>query len=109
MKLFVGTLLLIVLNQVCTAQFYYKDLVAARESSAKWKLYRDTRVKSVQLVSTERDGSAAEGFQGDQEVTADGQVITTHTKAKGTLESWIITSYTPQGLPLKTTDTSQTY
>ncbi|HEY4287460.1 MAG TPA: hypothetical protein VGN00_10225 [Puia sp.] len=107
MMKFTGSLLLIVLTQVCSAQYYYKDLVTTRQNEARWRLYRDNRVKSVKLSSFERDGSPTEGFAGDQEVSGDH--LTTHTKASGNAESWIIATYTPQGLTLKITDTSDTY
>ena len=107
MKIITGSLLLIVLTQTCFAQYYYKDLVTTRQNEARWRLYRDNRVKSVRLNSFERDGGPTEGFAGDQEVSGDR--LTTHTKASGNAESWIIASYTPQGLTRQTTDTSDTY
>jgi transglutaminase-like putative cysteine protease len=107
MKIITGSLLLIVLTQTCFAQYYYKDLVTTRQNEVRWSLYKDNRVKSVRLSSFERDGSPAGGFIGDQEVSGDH--LTTHTKATGNAESWIIASYTPQGLTGKITDTSDTY
>jgi hypothetical protein len=107
MKIITGSLLLMVLTQVCSAQYYYKDLVTTRQNEARWRLYKDNHVKSVKLNSFERDGSPTEGFTGDQEVSGDR--LTTHTKATGNAESWIIASYSPQGLTVRTTDTSDTY
>ena len=104
---FTGSMLLIVLTQVCSAQYYYKDLVTTRQNERRWSLYKDNRVKSVTLSSFERDGKPTEGFAGDQEVS--GESLTTHTKASGNAESWIIATYTPQGLTQKITDTSDTY
>lgn len=111
MKLFVVSLLLIALSQAGSAQFYYKDLVVPRQNTSQWKLYKDSRVRSVRLSSFERDGQPTEGFQGDQEVASDFSRITTHTKfaATGNPESWIIASYSPQGLTIKIEDTSDTY
>ncbi len=104
---FTGSMLLIVLTQVCSAQYYYKDLVTTRQNERRWSLYKENRVKSVKLSSFERDGKPAEDFTGDQEVSAES--LTTHTKASGNTESWIIATYTPQGLTQKITDTSDTY
>src|ERR1700748_2024950 len=109
MKFFTGTFLLILLAQMSEAQYYYKDLITAKEGSAKWKLYRDNRVRSVKLNSYERDGSPAEGFLGEQEVAGDGSSITTHTRARGMGESWSIAAYSAQGRTLKITDTSEAY
>jgi YD repeat-containing protein len=109
MKLPIGCLLLILLARVSEAQYYYKDLVATRENAIRCHAYRDSHVRSVTLTSLEADGKETEGFVGQQEVSADGTVITTHTKSAGTPESWIIAQYSPQGRLIKNTDTSDTY
>jgi YD repeat-containing protein len=109
MKLFTGSLMLLVLVQVCNAQYYYKDLVVTRQTAAQWKLFKDNKVRSIKLASYERDGSPSEGFQCDQELARDLSLITTHTKSNGTPESWIFANYSPAGLPVKITDTSDTY
>jgi hypothetical protein len=109
MKILAGFLSLIVLAQVCKAQYYYKDVVSTRENAALWQTYKDNHVRSVKLNSFEGDGQPTEGFQGDQDVAADFSRITTHSKSSGTSESWIIATYSPQGLTLKITDTSDTY
>src|ERR1700748_2058476 len=109
MKIIVGFLLLIVLTGECKAQYYYKDLVATRENTAQWQLYKNNRVRSVKLSSFEADGQPTEGFLGDQDVSADFSRITTHSKSSGTPESWIIVNYSPHGQPLTITDTGDTY
>jgi YD repeat-containing protein len=109
MKILAGFLSLIVLAQVCKAQYYYKDVVSTRENAAQWQTYKDNHVRSVKLSSFEGDGQPTEGFQGDQQVAADFSSITTHSKSSGTPESWIIATYSPRGLTLKITDTSDTY
>jgi len=102
-------LLLIALTQTCSAQYYYKDIISTQQNDARWRLYRDNRVKSVKLNSFEKDGSPTEGFAGNQDVSSDGARITTYTKSTGNAESWIIASYNPQGQTVRITDTSDTY
>jgi hypothetical protein len=109
MKIITGFILLIALTQSCSAQYYYKDVVMTRQNETRWRLYKELRVKSVKLISFERDGSPSEGFTGDQSVSPDDSRITTHTRATGSAESWIMASYTPGGLTQKTVDTSDTY
>src|ERR1700753_1997055 len=109
MKLITG-LLLLSLTKVCKAQYYYKDLVATRENTTRWKLYKDNHVQSVKLNSFMGDKpDTSAGFAGDQQVSSDYSQITTHTKSASTPESWIIASYNSQGQTLKITDTSDTY
>jgi len=109
MKLITGSVLLILFTQVCSAQYYYKDLVVTRQTAGQWKLYKDSKVKSVKLVSFEADGQPSEGFVCDQEVTTDFSRITTHTRSSGTPDAWILAWYSPAGLPVKIEDTSDTY
>jgi hypothetical protein len=110
-KIFSGCLLLIAVSHVTIAQFYYKDLVNTRQNTAQWRLYRAGKVRSVRLTSLEKDGQPTEGFVGEQDVTADVSRITTHTKvaSTGNPDSWIIATYSPQGLLLENNDTSDTY
>src|SRR5690349_12567667 len=109
MKLFTGSLLLVVFTQVCKAQYYYKDLVVTRQTAGQWQQYKDNRVKSVKLESFESNDQPSEGFVCDQEVAGDFSRITTHTRSAGTPDSWILADYSPAGLPLKILDTSDTY
>jgi len=109
MKLLTGTILLVVLGQTCPAQFYYKDLVVSGQTAARWKSYKENKVRNVTLTSFERDEQPSEGFECEQEVSGDGTRITTHTRSTGTPESWLIAHYSPAGLPVLTVDTSDTY
>src|SRR5262249_53590455 len=74
----------------------------------QWKLYKDNKVKSVTLSSFEADGKPSEDFQGQQDM-GDLSLITTHTRTKGTPESWLFAYYSPTGWPTRTVDTSDTY
>jgi hypothetical protein len=109
MKAFIGIFLLTLLTGACNAQYYYKDLVATRESITLWQLYKTNHVKSVRLSSFEGDGQPTDGFQVDQTVEADFSSMTTHSKTNGTTESWTIAAYSPLGLLVSITDTSDTY
>src|ERR1700721_541076 len=113
MKQLVGFFLLItlfLLTRVCNAQYYYKDLVVNRENTANWRSYKDNHVKAVTLSSLETDGKPTEGFEGDQQVSADELHVTTHSKSPGTGDSWIFADYSPRGQGLiRNLDTSDTY
>jgi hypothetical protein len=109
MKLFISALVSIVLTQVCAAQYYYKDLLLTRQTTAQWKSYKDHKVRSVTLNSSEGDGQPSEGFSVDQQVGNNYAQITTHTQSPGAPETWLFASYFPDGWPAKTLDTSDTY
>ena len=109
MKLPIGFLVFILLNLAGQAQFYYKDIVVTRETADRWKLYRANKVRSVRLSSFESDGQPSEGFEGDQEVAGDLSLISTHTKSNRSADSRLMAWYSPDGLPTRTEDTSDTY
>lgn len=100
---------MIVLSQSCPAQYYYKDLVVSGQTAARWKLYKQNKVRNVSLTSFERDEQPSEGFECTQEVSGDFSRITTHTRSAGSPESWLITHYSPAGLQVRVVDTSDTY
>lgn len=100
---------MILLSQSALAQYYYKDLVVTGQTTARWKQFRDNKVRTVMLSSTERDGKPTDGFACDQEVSGDLSLITTHTRSSGSAETWLMAYYSPGGLPSKTIDTSDTY
>lgn len=109
MKLFTGFLLLILFCQAGQAQFYYKDIVVTRQTTERWKLYKSARVRSVQLSSFESDGQPSDGFEGDQEVSGDFSLISTHTKSSRSADSRLMAWYSADGRPTRTLDTSDTY
>jgi len=109
MKLLTGSIVLILLARTATAQYYYKDLVLTGQTASRWQLYKENKVRSVELRAFEGDGRPTEGFTGNQQVASDFTRITTHTHSIGSSESWLIASYTPSGYPLRTVDTSDTY
>jgi YD repeat-containing protein len=109
MKILLGSLLLCAISQAGEAQYYYKDLVANRDNTSRWKSYRENHVRAVTLLSLEGNGKPTEGFLGEQEIRGDVAEIVTHTKSSGTADSWIITDYSSQGRITKNTDTSDTY
>ncbi|HVW62076.1 MAG TPA: hypothetical protein VHC48_18630 [Puia sp.] len=102
------SLLLFMLTRICSAQYYYKDLIVTAQTAGTWQLYKTNKVKAVSLTSFEANGQPSEGFQGQQDME-DLSRITTHTRTSGTPESWIFAYYSPGGWPTRIVDTSDTY
>jgi hypothetical protein len=109
MKLLAGSLLLTLLSLAGQAQFYYKDIVVTGQTADRWKLFKGNKVRSVKLSSYESDGQPSEGFEGDQEVSSDYSLISTHTRSPRSADSRLMAWYSPDGFPTKTLDTSDTY
>jgi hypothetical protein len=108
-KLVIASLLLILIGQTAMAQYYYKDIIVTQQTADRWRLFKINKVRNVRLNSFENDGQPSEGFDCTQEVSGDYSLITTHTKTNRNADSWLMTWYSPTGLPAKTVDTSDTY
>ncbi len=91
------------------AQFYYKDILANRQTSDKWKMYKENKISSVKLVSYEPNGSPTEGFDCNQTVASDFSTIDTYTRSNASTVSNLVAYYDIKGLLTKTIDTSDTY
>jgi hypothetical protein len=109
MKLLIKFISFILLAQTASAQYYYKDIIAAREASAKQQSYKQNRVRSVDLTSKDAYDEPEEGFECQQKTSGDYLQITTYTKSKFTPESFQTTSYTASGLIKETIDTSKSF
>jgi len=109
MKLLIKLILFVLLVQTASAQYYYKDIIAAKEAINKEKLYKETRVKSVELSSKDANDQPEDGFVCDQQVTNNFLQISTYSKSKFTPESFQTTLYSDNGFLKKTIDTSKSF
>ncbi len=96
-------------TRVSQAQYYYKDLLVLKQTSATWRQFRDNKVRSVRINSFEGNGQPSEGFDCQQDISADYARISTHTRSDQTTESSLTAWYSPRGLLQKTLDTSDTF
>jgi len=99
--------LLLALN--LNAQYYYKDILVTRETTERWKAFRQNKVKAVKLTSFEDNGQVTEGFACTQSVTKDFSEIDTYTLAPSSVPSHLFAFYDQHGFLVKTVDTSDTY
>ncbi|HEV2352941.1 MAG TPA: hypothetical protein VGR89_01750 [Puia sp.] len=109
MKFLIGFLFLVLVSGVVNAQYYYKDIVSTQLNIAKWRALKAAGVRTVRLTSTEGDGRPTEGFEIEQTINPEFSGMTTHSRTNGSIETWTFNSYSPQGLLIRVTDTSDTY
>jgi YD repeat-containing protein len=110
MKELIGLLsTLMLIGSSASAQFYYKDILITRQTIEKWKSYKENSVRSVKLTSYEANGKSTEGFSADQTVAKDYSEIVTSTQSAQSVPTNLIGFYDPNGLLIKTVDTSDTY
>ncbi|HQR94810.1 MAG: hypothetical protein B7Y15_10775 [Bacteroidetes bacterium 24-39-8] len=58
-------------------QYYFNDLLATAQSQAQYQLLRSQKVKKIIAISFEEDGSPAEKFLLEQELSMDGKRLST--------------------------------
>jgi YD repeat-containing protein len=91
------------------SQYYFKDILLARQNQENWKAYHDQKVKAVNIQSLDANNEMTPGFNCTQTVTPDFGEISTFTKSANTSASTLTAFYDRNGRILKTVDTSDTY
>ncbi len=91
------------------SQYYYKDIVLARQNQDNWKSYRDQKVREVTIQSIDANNEMTPGFACTQTVSPDFSSISTFTKSADIAASILTAYYDRNGRLVKTVDTSDTY
>lgn len=109
MKPLTALIIILTISKSAIAQYYYQDIISTQQVREKWKIFKDTKVKSVTIFSFENDTKPTEGFSCNQNVNSDYSEISTHTKSELARESSFTTYYNANGQPKKNFDTSKAY
>ncbi|HEY2348877.1 MAG TPA: hypothetical protein VGH64_07665 [Puia sp.] len=104
---FIFVLLLIALS--ANSQYYYKDILLARQNQDNWKSFHDKKVREVSIQSMDANNEPTPGFTCLQKVAPDFGSISTITKSANVPESNLTAFYDRSGRMIKTVDTSDTY
>jgi YD repeat-containing protein len=91
------------------SQYYYKDIVLTKQNKDNWKLIHDHKIKEVDIISIDANDEPTPGFICTQNISSDFSSISTYTKSTDIPESTVTTYYDPNGRPVKTVDTSDTF
>jgi YD repeat-containing protein len=91
------------------SQYYYKDIVLTRQNQDNWKSLHNQKIREVNIVSIDANDEPTPGFICTQKISSDFSSISTYTKSADIPESTVTTYYDPNGRPIKTVDTSDTY
>jgi hypothetical protein len=105
------SLIFVFLLVVFTAnsQYYYKDILLARQNQENWKAFHDKKVREVSIQSIDANNEQTPDFTCVQKVTTDFRSIATFTKSANVPASTLTAFYDPSGRMIKTVDTSDTY
>jgi len=88
------------------SQYYYKDIIGTRETAEIIKAYQSNKVSRVLLNSFDDDGTKTENFYVEQVFSTASQTLVTTTRSGLTGESVLTAHINPQGLVVKTVDSS---
>src|SRR5947199_10371330 len=91
------------------AQYYYKDILLARQNQENWKSFHDKKVREVSIQSIDANNEPTPDFTCIQKVSGDFRSVATFTKSANVPASTLTAYYDPSGRMLKTVDTSDTY
>jgi hypothetical protein len=91
------------------AQYYYKDILLARQNQENWKAFHDQKVREVTIQSIDANNEPTPDFTCMQKVASDFSSIATFTKSTNVPASTLTAYYDPSGKMIKTVDTSDTY
>ncbi len=93
--------------QAAFSQYYYKDIVATKQTSDQYRRLKAAAVNKVTLSSFDGNSAETAGFSADQVVDlARGTVLsTTRTAVVG--DSYLLATYDAQGRLISTSDSAQ--
>jgi hypothetical protein len=91
------------------SQYFYKDILLARQNQDNWKSFHELKVREVGIQSMDANNEPTPGFTCTQTITPDFSSISTFTKSADIPPSTLTAYYDRNGRMLKTVDTSDTY
>ncbi len=93
-------------SKVSNAQFYYKDIVSNLQLKAEMAKLKEMKYRSVKITSFEDDGKPSDGFLINKSINKHYTSVETFTRTSGSSASVVTSSFTKEGLLLKTIDSS---
>jgi len=99
-------LMAVLISEAANSQFYYKDLVVPAQTAAQLTRFQQNRIRSVKLLSYERDGLPTEGFSGSQRISSDYKKLTTQLQTAYAGASTLTSFFDDKGHLLRSIDTA---
>lgn len=99
-----GVTLLLCINS--NAQYYYKDIISNRQLLAEMEILKEQKIKSVKISSFEDDGTPSDGFLIEKQINRNYTEVETFTRSNVTGPSLFTSTFTKDGLLIKTVDSS---
>ncbi len=98
-------IMLVSCQSILSAQYYFTDIVATKQSEEQYALLINNKVKQVKGISYSPSGDITEGFSIEQLITESGKKITTKTTMPNS-SPFELTNLYENGLLIKSISTS---
>lgn len=96
-------------GQLCSAQYYYKDIFNNSLITEEMVLYKKAKIHSIKIKSFEADGQLTEDFFCEKKISKDYKKTTLTTKSTESGKSVMESYFNADGLIEKTYDSSETF
>ena len=88
------------------AQFYYKDIISNNQLLKEMALYKENKIRSVNIKSFEDDGSESDGFFCEKSISKDYKKVELFTRSNVSGASLFTSWFNSKGQLLQTNDSS---
>lgn len=89
-----------------SAQYYYKDILSNRQLVADMELYKENKIRTINIKSFEADGSPSEGFFCQKKLSKDYKAADLFTRSDVSGPSVFSSVFSADGKLLSTNDSS---
>jgi hypothetical protein len=99
--------LLVILLPYSKAQYYYKDILSAKQAMAGNALLKQQKIRNILVHSFESDATESKDFTCKRKISKDYRSVETYTQSPSTGESWLTSLYDEKGQLLLSSDSSE--
>jgi hypothetical protein len=106
-KLLTTTIFLLsIFTNHASAQYYYKDIVSNRQLIADMTIYKEHKIRTIDVHSFEADEQPSKGFFCEKKISKNYRQMETYTRSFVTNKSVLTTSFNEKGLLASSVDSS---
>ena len=106
-KLLTTTLFLsVIFTNPVSAQYYYKDILSNKQLVADMALYKEHKIKTIEVNSFEPDQTPSKGFFCEKKISKDYHKMETFSRSFVTNKSILTTTFDTKGQLIKSIDST---
>lgn len=106
-KVFFLLIIAVLAGHSSKAQYYYTDIISNKQVMAELVVLKEKKVRGVNIISMEADGSESEGFVCRKKINRDYSEVEIYTATNQSYPSTFISYFTRTGLLQRTIDSTE--